>query len=66
MTHNNEVRLLLERYEKVIELGREINRGISDHESAFRPAMHGRCRDYGSQRITLVARDSTVVADQQV
>lgn len=35
MTHNNEVNLLLKRYEKVIELGREINRGISDHKTLF-------------------------------
>jgi GAF domain-containing protein len=35
MPANNEVNLLLERYEKVIELGREINRGISDHKTLF-------------------------------
>lgn len=35
MPDNYEVNLLLERYKKVIELGREINRSISDHQTLF-------------------------------
>ncbi len=41
MTPNNEVNQLLERYEKVIELGREINRNISDHKTLFEQLCAG-------------------------
>jgi GAF domain-containing protein len=35
MPNNNKLHPLLERYEKVIELGREINRAIFDHQTLF-------------------------------
>jgi GAF domain-containing protein len=55
MPDNNEVNLLLERYVKVIELGREINRSIFDHKTLFDQLCVGVADIMGSSNTLLLA-----------
>ena len=61
MTPNNEVNQLLERYEKVIELGREINRNISDHKTLFELLCAGveDIMDQGNTLLLVIHRPQT-------